>query len=83
MEGSHTTARFKQLLKKAGLPSIRFHDLRHTIASILADMGVQPKQVQELLGHSNIAITMNLYSHLFPSRQREMMEKLDDFFSGS
>ena len=82
MEGSHTTARFKQLLKKAGLPSIRFHDLRHTIASILADMGVQPKQVQELLGHSNIAITMNRYSHLFPSRQREMMEKLDDFFRG-
>lgn len=75
--------RFKQLLKKAELPDIRFHDLRHSAATILLEMGVHPKLVQELLGHSNISQTMDRYSHVLPSMQREMMRQLDQFFKQS
>jgi integrase len=54
------------LLKKAGLPHIRFHDLRHTCATLLLLKGVHPKFVQELLGHATIAITLDTYSHVLP-----------------
>jgi integrase len=54
---------FKPLLKKAGLPEIRFHDLRHTCATLLLGRGVHPKIVQELLGHPTIAMTLDTYSH--------------------
>ncbi|GHO94826.1 site-specific integrase [Reticulibacter mediterranei] len=73
---------FKNLLKEAGLPNIRFHDLRHSAATILLSMGIHPKLVQELLGHSSITMTMDRYSHVLPSMQREMMNKLDDLFTG-
>ena len=55
------------LLKRAGLPHIRFHDLRHTCATLLLGKGVHPKFVQELLGHATIAITLDTYSHVLPS----------------
>jgi len=58
---------FKPLLKKAGLPEIRFHDLRHTCATLLLGRGVHPKLVQELLGHATIAMTLDTYSHYLPS----------------
>jgi integrase len=58
---------FKPLLKKAGLPQIRFHDLRHTCATLLLGRGVHPKFVQELLGHASIAMTLDTYSHYMPS----------------
>jgi integrase len=58
---------FKPLLKKAGLPEIRFHDLRHTCATLLLGRGVHPKIVQELLGHATIAMTLDTYSHYLPS----------------
>jgi integrase len=58
---------FKPLLKKAGLPEIRFHDLRHTCATLLLSRGVHPKLVQELLGHATIAMTLDTYSHYLPS----------------
>ena len=68
---------FPALLKRAGIPRIRFHDLRHSTASLLMSIDVHPKVVQELLGHSQIAITMDTYSHLMPNLQREAMEGLD------
>ncbi|MHB1324976.1 MAG: site-specific integrase [Thermoleophilia bacterium] len=68
---------FKPLLKKAGLPDIRFHDLRHTAASLLLVQGVQPRVVMETLGHSQISLTMNRYSHVMPVLQREAAEKMD------
>jgi integrase len=71
---------FHKLLQEAGLPPIRFHDLRHSAATILLTMGVHPKLVQELLGHSQIHITLDTYSHVLPSMQREMMNKLNDVF---
>lgn len=58
---------FKPLLKRAGLPEIRFHDLRHTCATLLLGRGVHPKIVQELLGHATIAMTLDNYSHYLPS----------------
>ena len=58
---------FKPLLEKAGLPNIRFHDLRHTCATVLLSQGVNPKFVQELLGHADIKLTLGTYSHFLPS----------------
>jgi len=72
--------RFQKLLKDAGLPHMRFHDLRHSAATILLSMGVHPKIVPELLGHSNISITMDVYSHVLPSMQKDAMDKWNDMF---
>ena len=58
---------FKPLLKRAGLPKIKLHDLRHTCATLLLSRGVHPKYVQELLGHASIVMTLNRYSHWIPS----------------
>jgi len=68
---------FLPLLKRAGLPRIRFHDLRHTAATLLLLQGVHPKVVQERLGHSQISITLDTYSHVLPSMGREAAAKLD------
>lgn len=73
---------FKPLLKRAGLPDIRFHDLRHTSATLLLSAGVHPKIVQERLGHSQISVTMDTYSHVLPSLQVEAAGKLDDILTG-
>ena len=63
---------FKPLLKKAGfLHSIRFHDLRHTCATLLCSKNVNPKIVQEMLGPANISQTMDIYSHVLPTMQDE------------
>ncbi len=67
-----------ELLEKAGLPHIRFHDLRHSAASLLMSQGVHPKVVQELLGHSTIGMTMDVYSHVLPSMQQDAITKLND-----
>lgn len=72
--------RFKKLLKKAGLPDMRFHDLRHSIATILLSMGTHPKVVQELLGHNQISMTMDIYSHVLPTMQKEAMSMMNDVF---
>ena len=71
------------LLKKARLPPICFHDLRHSAATILLGMGVPMKVVQELLGHSRFTITADVYAHVFPSMLEGAMEKWDDFFADS
>jgi integrase len=67
---------FRPLLVKAGLPPIRIHDLRHSYASIALARGVHPKVVQEALGHSTIAVTLDLYSHVVPSLQREAAKEM-------
>jgi integrase len=68
---------FKPLLVEAGLPPIRFHDLRHTSATLLLSAGVHPKVVQERLGHSQISVTLDTYSHVLPTLQLEAADKLD------
>lgn len=72
---------FKSALKEAGLPDIRFHDLRHSHASLLLAAGVNPKIVQERLGHSQISLTLDTYSHVIPSLQDEAAEKVEDLMS--
>jgi integrase len=71
---------FHRLLAQAGLPHMRFHDLRHSAATILLAAGVHPKMVQELLGHSTISMTMDIYSHVLPPMQQEVANKMDGLF---
>jgi integrase len=61
---------FYPLLKHAGIPKVRFHDLRHTTATLLLREGVHPKIVAELLGHASISITLDTYSHVLPDMMR-------------
>ena len=72
---------FKKVLVDAGLSHMRFHDLRHSAATILLAMGIHPKVVSELLGHSSFLITMNLYGHVFPSMLDEVVEKWNQEFN--
>lgn len=69
---------YKALLKKAELPpTLRFHDLRHSAASLLLSQGVHPRAIMELLGHSSISVTMNTYAHVFPAMMRDAADKMD------
>jgi integrase len=68
-------------LRKAGLPECRFHDLRHTSATLLLAEGVHPKVVQERLGHSQISVTLDTYSHVLPTMQAEAAGKFDDMLT--
>lgn len=72
---------FKLLLDRAGLPGVSFHALRHTAATLLLLQGVHPKVVQERLGHSNISMTLDTYSHLIPSMGRAAADQLDALFA--
>jgi len=64
--GARLPQPFPRLLKRAGLPSIRFHDLRYACATTLLSQGVHPKLVQELLSHATSNITLDTYSHVLP-----------------
>ena len=66
-----TKRHFAPLLRKAGLPRMRVHDLRHSHASLLLHRGISPIVVQKRLGHANVATTLSLYGHLMPTSQRE------------
>lgn len=77
---NHMGESFRELLKEAGLPSLRFHDLRHSAATILLARGVNIKVVSELLGHSDIVITLRTYGHLLPSMQGDAVDSWEDGF---
>lgn len=76
-----TTHCFKPLLKRAGVPQVRFHDLRHTCATLLLSKNINPKIVSEMLGHASIAITLDTYSHVLPNMQSEAAKALEDALS--
>ncbi|HEX4204220.1 MAG TPA: tyrosine-type recombinase/integrase [Ktedonobacteraceae bacterium] len=78
----HTTLRhqFYRLLSEIELPRMHFHDLRHSAATILISMGVPPNVVQELLGHSDISITLGIYGAVVPSMRTDAIEKMDDLY---
>jgi integrase len=69
---------YKRLLKDAGLPAIRFHDLRHTAASLMLNNNIPPIVVSRRLGHAKASITLDIYGHLIPSMQEEAAEKIDE-----
>ena len=73
---------FKPLLKKAELKDIRLYNLRHTTASLLLAANEHPKVVQERLGHSNVTITLDTYSHVSPTVQKAATEKLEKMLYG-
>ena len=69
---------FKRQLRAAGLPEAqRSHDLRHSCASLLLAQGVHPRLVMETLGHSQIALTTNTYTHVMPALRQEVADRMD------
>ena len=79
MSGTNLLGRhFKPLLTRAELPAIRLHDLRHTCATMLLKMGQHPKYVQELLGHANISITLDTYSHVIEGIGDGLADAMDE-----
>jgi integrase len=79
--GNLTYRSFRPLLKRTNLPRIRFHDLRHACATLLLSKGTHPKIVQEMLGHANISMTMDTYSHVLPDMQEKAVSAMDDALS--
>jgi integrase len=77
LDPSTVTHAFGKLIRKAGLPHIRFHDLRHTHATLMLKGGVHPKIVSERLGHANIGITLDTYSHVVPGLQEAAALRFD------
>ena len=71
---------YKRILSKAGLPDFRFHDLRHTAATRMMEGGMHMNVAKEQLGHSTIAITLDLYSHVSASLQEDAVAELDRVF---
>jgi integrase len=68
---------FRRVLRKARLPRMRFHDLRHSCASILLMQGISPRVVMETLGHSRISVTMDTYTHVMPTLMRDAADAMD------
>ncbi len=72
---------FAPLLAEAGIPHVRFHDLRHTAATLMAAQGVHTKVVSEMLGHASIGITLDLYSHVTPSMGQQAVAAMEGLFA--
>ncbi len=78
LDGCVLTHNFTRIAKRAGLNSVRFHDLRHTFASLMLLRGAKPKVISEALGHSSVAFTMDVYSHIIEGMQEDAMALLDE-----
>jgi len=78
IDPSVLTHNFAKIVKRAGLESVRFHDLRHTFASLMLLRGAKPKVISEALGHSSVAFTMDVYSHIIEGMQQDAMALLDE-----
>jgi integrase len=74
------THAFARVISRAGLKSIRMHDLRHTHATLMLMAGIHPKIVSERLGHASISVTLDIYSHVLPGLQEAAAEKFDRIF---
>ena len=77
------TSNFKKVISETGLPNIRFHDLRHTVATLLLAKEINPKIVQEQLGHSSIHPTLNTYSHVIKSMRSIAANALEGVFGSA
>jgi integrase len=74
------TKMFEDSVKRAGVPKIRLHDTRHTMATLALEAGVHPKVVQEQLGHSAVAVTLDTYSHVPQAVRRDSADKIAGLF---
>jgi integrase len=74
---------FEQAVQRAGVPLIRLHDLRHTMATLALQAGVHPKVVQEQLGHSGIDVTLDVYSHVPQAVRRDSASKIAALYDGA
>ena len=72
---------FKALLRDASLPSVRFHDLRHSFATMLLERGVDIGTISKLLGHQSISITMDIYAHLTDKMQEQAAQTMNDILT--
>ena len=68
---------FRRIVRRAGLKNVRFHDLRHTFASLMSLPGAKPEVISEALGHSSVAFTMDVYSHIIEGMQQDATMLLD------
>jgi len=73
---------FGRMLKRAGLPSIRLHDARHTYATLMLELGEGPKVVQSMLGHSSVSVTLDIYSHVSLELEQRAASRLDAALTG-
>jgi integrase len=76
-----TRLSFRPLLQRADLPTMRFHDLRHSAATLLLQEGIHPKIVSEMLGHTRISTTLDLYSHVTPTMQQQATDAMESLLS--
>jgi integrase len=79
LDGKNVTRSFQRLLKRVGLPRRRFYDLRHSCATLLLVQGVPARVVMEILGHSQIGLTMNTYTHVLPELNRAAANGMQNF----
>ncbi|MFO7997158.1 MAG: site-specific integrase, partial [Dehalococcoidia bacterium] len=77
-DASVLSHKFAAIVRKAGLKQVRFHDLRHTFASLMLQRGAKPKVISECLGHASVAFTLDVYSHIIEGMQEEAMALLDE-----
>ena len=83
LSGFHVLRRFRSLLDLAGLPPMRYHDLRHGAASLMAAQGVPARIAMELLGHSQIATTLTIYTHITRGDQRDASARVSEAIWGN
>lgn len=83
LDARNITRTFKTVLRAQNLPMIRIHDLRHSCATLMLAQGVSPRVVMETLGHSQISLTLNTYSHVLPAMQEDAAARMDEILSGS
>jgi len=82
LDHRNVVRKFHALLEKAKLPRFRFHDLRHSCASLLIAQGVPARTVMEILGHSQISLTMNTYAHVMPAMKMEAIDLMESILTG-
>ncbi len=83
LDPGNLTRRFRRLLHSAGLRTIRFHDLRHSTATLLLEQGVDLVVIKELLGHAHIGVTAGIYAHVRLRLQRQAIDTLNDALSAT
>ena len=83
LHGVSVTRRLTRLLRDAGLRTLRYHDLRHGAATLMAAQGVPARVAMEVLGHAHISTTMEIYAHVAPDLQREATERIAELLWAS